>query len=484
VESNVCLCVAFYSITNTGVGNKVVLRGFTRMPEIVEEDGNVLAVKAGEPCSVDGGLDTGGDVEGGDGGNVGEGAGSSSATSSMKQLLTFSMPFLMGRSIGISGGVGSALLTTLALTSSSSRSFVHAQSSTVTAECESVPIEVDIYVDSTAADIVMMNSKSGTFEVCPTETLYWEHHPKVFGGYSGCVGESVYMPCAQDSQGLDEEEGEFYKMYPLNWDGEKCVPTGYDASNRTYWVLWGHPSDKYELNLRTGMNPVVSFPFNRGPYPDYDIGTSLDIARDDSADARAMAKDLLVYIGAFTEAELEGYEVTFTEGAESGMIYIWAGKALDIARTTCNRDIYVLMEVPAYGYTPSDVAAVVNSYADTFYNSTECLCYETDSCKTPTVTVSNRGWLPLTPFPVELGGDNMTYAADSTSPSSPWMESMVFPENPTGKLKTTQLSADRRICDGVYLWPMYFGGQVCASNTGLQVSAWVYVCVYVCVCVD
>lgn len=74
------------------------------------------------------------------------------------------------------------------------------------------------------------------------------------------------------------------------------------------------------------LNPVVSFPFNRGPYPRYDQGVDLEDAIDDSADARAMAKDFLVYIGAFAEEELDVYEVTFTEGAESGMTHIWAGK--------------------------------------------------------------------------------------------------------------------------------------------------------------
>ena len=74
------------------------------------------------------------------------------------------------------------------------------------------------------------------------------------------------------------------------------------------------------------LNPVVSFPFNRGPYPRYEQGVELETAIDDSADARAMAKDFLVYIGAFAEEELDVYEVTFTEGAESGMTHIWAGK--------------------------------------------------------------------------------------------------------------------------------------------------------------
>lgn len=125
---------------------------------------------------------------------------------------------------------------------------------------------------------------------------------------------------------MDDEGGELYAKYPINWNGTACVETGYTTENRTFWILWGDPLDKKELNERTGLNPVVSFPFNRGPYPRYDEGVPLDEAIDDSADARAAAKDLLVYIGAFEEEELDDWTVTFTEGAESGMTHIWAGK--------------------------------------------------------------------------------------------------------------------------------------------------------------
>merc|ERR1712071_492845 len=35
---------------------------------------------------------------------------------------------------------------------------------------------------------------------------------------------------------------------------------------------------------------------------------------------------------------------------------------------------------------------------------------------------------------------------------------MVYPENPTGAIKIPQLpNSNRRVCDGVYTWPMYFG---------------------------
>ena len=116
----------------------------------------------------------------------------------------------------------------------------------------------------------------------------------------------------------------------------------------------------------------------------------------------------------------------------------------------------MLMEAPAYGYSNGEVAMWVNNKASTFYNSTECLCFADDSCKEGTVTVNNVGFFPPN-IPSRLGGDNITYAATSASPASPWFESMVFPENPSGRIKVPQIpNPNRRVCDGVYVWPMYF----------------------------
>jgi hypothetical protein len=304
--------------------------------------------------------------------------------------------------------------------------------------------------------------------------LYWSHHPMVYGGYEGCVAEKAYYPCAQDWEGIDdeEEEGSLEAKYPLAWNGQECVSTGYTTENRTYWVLWGDPLDKHELNARTGLNPVISFPLNRGPYPTYDLGTPLEDAIDDSADARAMFKDLLVYKGAFTESELADYEVSMTSGAGPGMVTLWGAKALEIARTTCNRDIYALMEVPAYGYDTGASAKYANLYADSFYNGTECMCSNTtEGCHAPTVTITEVGWLPRTDLPTMMGGDGMMYVANSESDASPWFESLVFPENPSGKLKTPQLAnPNRRVCDGVYLWPMYFGSSVCSCSESRFIS--------------
>jgi hypothetical protein len=224
-----------------------------------------------------------------------------------------------------------------------------------------------------------------------------------------------------------------------------------------------HSHYRYFL-ITYSLNPVVSFPFNRGPYPAYQQGVDVSEAFDDSNDARAGAKDFLEYLGAFNKEELTAYDVTMTEGAESGMAALWAAKALEIAQQTCNRDIFALVEVPAYGYSNRDSAALANKFASTFYAGTECLCFNTTSCNDPTVSITTRGWLPLTPLPVEMGGDGLMYQADSASSASPWFESMVFPENPSGVIKQSRLpDPNRRVCDGVYVWPMYFGMRVSLS---------------------
>ena len=307
--------------------------------------------------------------------------------------------------------------------------------------------------------------------------MYWEHHPKVFGGYSGCVAERGLYPCASDALGVDVDDGAFYEQSPVYWNGQECIETTYTMENRTFWIQWGHPMDKNELQARSGLAPVVSFPFNRMPYSLYDRGSDPASSQDDSNDARMMAKDMLEYIGAWTAEELEDYAVTMTEGAEQGMVHLFAAKALEIARTTCNRDINVLMQVPSYGYSTSDAASVANGFADSFYNSSECTCFADDSCKDPTVSITVQGWLPNTPFPTALGGDGVTYAADSNSPTSPWFESMVFPENPSGVIKVPQLSdPNRRVCDGVYLWPMYLGARdfVIPKEELPECSAWAF----------
>jgi hypothetical protein len=154
-----------------------------------------------------------------------------------------------------------------------------------------------------------------------------------------------------------------------------------------------------------------------------------------------------------------------TEGAEAGVYALYAAKALEIARTTCTRDIYIFSEVPSYGYSNEDASWLANKFSSSFFNSSTCPCFNTTTCTDPTVTLTTVGWLPGTPLPVRPGYDGVNYTADASSPDSPWIETLVMPENPSGRIKTPQLpNVNRRICDGVYVWPMYFGTEVCARN--------------------
>ena len=201
--------------------------------------------------------------------------------------------------------------------------------------------------------------------------------------------------------------------------------------NRTFNIGGGNPMDKYELAKRTGFNPTVTFPLIAGPYPSYTIGSGESATSlDDTADAKQKAFDLLTYMGAFKEADRSKWYVGFTEGAEQSIVFAIAGMALNIAQTTCNRNIFIFNEVPSYGHSISEAAVWANRYNSTFYNGTECTCYSGNTCKLPIVSLIYVGWIRGTPLPERMGGDGLNYTADSTLNGSPWMETLVYPENP------------------------------------------------------
>lgn len=210
---------------NTGAGNKVVLSGYDVKPE-VEVVGDVITVSAGDPCVPDSG-DPPPD------------------SSAIKQFLGLSVPLVFGHF----AGPGSALVSTLAFVTFSA-GFAQAQ----TAECELVPIEVEIFVDSTGdgdpSDLIAMEMQTGQYNPCPPESTYWENSPEVFGGYKGCVGERSLYPCPNDSSSLRD----IYNSTPIIWNGQECVETGYTMENRTFVIAGGNPYDTQELVKRTGVS--------------------------------------------------------------------------------------------------------------------------------------------------------------------------------------------------------------------------------------
>jgi hypothetical protein len=87
-------------------------------------------------------------------------------------------------------------------------------------ECQLTPITVQVYVGTASDEIIMHEAKSGDFEVCPPEAFWWKHHPDVYGGYEGCVGEEGYYPCGE-SNGLDDADYNY--SHTVQWDGTACV---------------------------------------------------------------------------------------------------------------------------------------------------------------------------------------------------------------------------------------------------------------------
>ena len=183
-------------------------------------------------------------------------------------------------------------------------------------------IMIEIYTDAAPASPVsdLKTYVEEEFKVneCPTESMWWKHHPSVYGGYEGCVAEKYLSPCA-----FDIRDGNT----TLEYSGGACVETGKSYEDQTFWILWGDPMDKEELVARTGYTPTVVFPLTRGPYPSYPHGLdgdeTSDYIEDDAKTAKAVAKDFLVYIGAITEAAKNDWLVSMTEGAENGIQMLW-----------------------------------------------------------------------------------------------------------------------------------------------------------------
>lgn len=272
------------------------MKDYSSEPVIAPMGDGVISISAGGPCLVE-------DDE--------------EPSSSAKSLLTSISPLVMAHA-----GVISPLTAVASFLLISSPFAAADPSSTIT---------IEIYED--VDERIHESEKSMT---CPPESFYFEHHPTVYSGYSGCVGEKYLLPCGQDAQGADDPG--LYAKTPINYDSDtnSCVTTGYSYETRTFWILWGDPLDKHELLTRTGFLPTVKLPLLRGPYPGYSHGTDETdpTVLDDTATAKAVSKDFLVYLGAMKESDRDNWYVSMTEGAEQGIQILWAAKALEIAQVS------------------------------------------------------------------------------------------------------------------------------------------------------
>jgi hypothetical protein len=145
---------------NTGVGNKIVLRGYLYDPVIEEGEGGVLQVSAGGPCEdPPEGLNPDPDPPG-DGDDPESSAGTA-------QYLGWGLAsMLMGTRSALAGST-LALGMTVGFLSSAPTAMAQTD---IISECELAPIEVEIYVDTMASELVQMAYKTGDYEVCPTES--------------------------------------------------------------------------------------------------------------------------------------------------------------------------------------------------------------------------------------------------------------------------------------------------------------------------
>mmetsp|Transcript_6170 Transcript_6170/g.15734 ORF Transcript_6170/g.15734 Transcript_6170/m.15734 type:complete len:704 (+) Transcript_6170:794-2905(+) len=330
---------------------------------------------------------------------------------------------------------------------------------------------VEVHMDKAAADGILSDMMKSNYS-CPPESFYWEHHPEVWGGFKGCVAEIGLAPCG--TNGFSGIAGMLATKLPETYDvaTKTCTKTGFTIMDEKLIITGGLPHDGPELKKRTGIFPVISFPLIRSPYPKY---LNDEVNSNDDEDMKATLKEFMMYQNAFTKDELAAYDVMGTEGAEQGMVTIHSGKALEIAMTTCNRAIYVLVEAPSYGYTTARIQQLVNEEKSKFlkvhtnwYNATGNVTINY-TCPDVDVTVEMVGWFAGSGYPSKMSGYMEDVIATSTMMTSPWFESMVYPENPSGKVKKSNIPAsmNRLVCDGCYLYPTYFGpGQTKGKATG------------------
>jgi hypothetical protein len=150
---------------NTGVGNKIVFRGYKYDPVIAEGADGVLQVSAGEPCE-----EVEDPMEGDNMNpplNPDPGTPPGGESAGAAQYLGWGLAsMLMGTRSALAGST-LALGMTVGMLSSAPMAMAQ---NDVVSECDLAPIEVEIYVDTMSGELVQMEYKTGDYEVCPTES--------------------------------------------------------------------------------------------------------------------------------------------------------------------------------------------------------------------------------------------------------------------------------------------------------------------------
>ena len=263
-------------------------------------------------------------------------------------------------------------------------------------------------------------------------------------GYAGCVSEAGARPCG------------WTDYYTYNPTTRACTTIG-SMQTAIHTIRSGSPTMTADMLRYTNMDtlPTITFPAIPMAYP----GAGSDPSNVESKELELTTKAFMTYYG--SQMDFTDMNFYLTYGTENGMVASVAIKLLEIARTTCNRALPVLLEAPAYGYDWGASVMWADVRRANFYNGAECPCRnETGGClRAGQLSLTQVGWSP-TQFaagvaPMRADAFGVMHTPNSTSPNSPWFQTNVIPGNPIGRFQECRTPRNRCLCDGVYYLPNF-----------------------------
>jgi hypothetical protein len=266
-------------------------------------------------------------------------------------------------------------------------------------------------------------------------------------GYAGCVSEAGARPCG------------WTDYYTYNPTTRACTTIG-TMQTALHTVRGASPTMTADMLRYTNTEtlPTICFPALPMAYP----SAGSDPTNVESKELEVTTKAFMTYYG--SQMDFTNMNFYLTYGNENGMVASVAIKLLEIARTTCNRALHVLLEAPAYGYDWGASVMWADNRRTSFYNGLECPCRNETGViagcnRAGQLSITQVGWSP-TQFaagiaPMRADAFGVMHTPNSTSANSPWFQTNVIPGNPTGRFQECRTPRNRCLCDGVYFLPNF-----------------------------
>lgn len=298
----------------------------------------------------------------------------------------------------------------------------------------------------TLDELVTFPKQMGNWTPCPIEEYYMTYSASnpMAPGYVGCVSEAGAKPCG------------WTDYYTYNPSARTCTTIG-SMQTALHTVRGGSPTMTADMLRLTNTEtlPTITFPAIPMAYPS--AGSNPN--NEESKELELTTKAFMTFYG--SQMDFTNMNFYLTYGTENGMVATVAIKLLEIARTTCNRALPVLLEAPAYGYDWGASVMWADIRRTSFYNGNECPCRnETGGCqRAGQLSLTQVGWSP-TQFdagiaPMRADAFGVMHTPNSTSPNSPWFQTNVIPGNPIGRFQECRTPRNRCLCDGVYYLPNF-----------------------------